>query len=316
MSRKLNVTRITQFVESCNGTLLSSPSNIVDVVQIRCSCGTCFGVRVKQLYTLQRKETTISCGCTYKKWTNKTIDDYIVDHSIIRLSDCDINGVRPSKDSIKWKCSNCNHVWQTTVDNVINKKSGCPKCSGNLPYTVDSLNRKLEENERTDIAAIDIIPGKLKTSNSKRKYRMGVFRCIRCDNKWQANIHNVLKFRYGCPKCNANISTPVVVNGQHFHSKLEYYFYYNYKKTNIGYQINRQHKYSPNRRLTCDYYIPDLKVWIEISGGVLLAKDTYRNTITEKNAIVDSLNEQFVVLSTVTEIDNFIKHLKEITNEC
>lgn len=234
-----------------------------------------------------------------KKWDNEKIDEKLVERPIQRITDCN-NVVQPSTTPIEWKCKKCGNMWFARVDNIINKNSGCPSCAKNKPYTIQTLNEKLKLNGRNDICAIEIKNGK------KRVQRLGYFECTICKNKWWANIHNVIKFNYGCPKCNENVATKIVIDGNTFHSKLEYYFWKQLNVYKNSLRVIRQQHYLPSRKLTCDFYFPDKQIWVEISGKFLLTKEKYKQTINEKQKIVQDKNEKFVLLTSFTEIDDFI----------
>ena len=75
-----------------------------------------------------------SFSATTKKWTDKTIDTYLLSHSstIRRVSD----GVRHCRTYATWKCSLCGHEWDQTfgtiqsgVENSGGK--GCKNCGKN-----------------------------------------------------------------------------------------------------------------------------------------------------------------------------------------
>ena len=47
------------------------------------------------------------------------------------LIDSDPSQITPySGQKLNWKCSKCNHIWPSIVNNRTGKKQGCPKCVG------------------------------------------------------------------------------------------------------------------------------------------------------------------------------------------
>jgi hypothetical protein len=161
--------------------------------------------------------------------------------------------------------------------------------------------------DRTDLRAVALHP-----SSATEKYRMADFECLNCNHTWSANVFNVLKFRYGCPLCNDNVSSRVVdASGNKFHSKLEYYFWKQYQSIPGLPTVIRQQRYLSVRRLTCDYFIPELQWWIEVSGTVLLNQGKYSSTIEEKRQITLDKGHRFTVLSSFMEIDAFITKIKD-----
>lgn len=303
--KDINTTKILQYISSSNCTVKQFPVSVcfTSVIYIECSCGNTFNRSPKQINRYKNTKKPLNCGCLYKKWTNEKIDDNIKTRTIIRKSNCNIKGFQPSTSHVIWECKVCLLQWNSRVDSVIKKKSGCPHCVGNFPYTVDSLNLKLKSLQRTDLIVKTLYVGDIDNS------RTADFKCIKCEDVWNANIHNVIKFRYGCPKCNNNIGTFVNVDGITFHSKLEYYFWLTYNQYHIKHAIVRQQKYLPTRRLTCDFYLPELQTWVEITGGVLLRRPSYAKTLQEKRNIITQKNETFVQLQSFAEINKFIKSI-------
>lgn len=239
-----------------------------------------------------------------KKWTNQRIDEAVASRSIKRLTDC-LMVPQPSTTPIKWKCTVCEFEWFARVDNIIGKQSGCPHCAGNIMHTTNSFNEKLSSQNRTDIVCLEI--HRQAVGSNQHPYRYGTFQCNKCNNIWKANIHNIVKFRYVCPKCNDNLSIRVVDDeGNSFHSKLEFYFWKEIKLKRPKTQVLRQQKYASGRRLTCDYVLPDLNTWVEISGRMMLQRSDYKSSLNHKRKIVEDRGHTFVVLSDTTEINKFI----------
>lgn len=308
--KRVNVAAIKDFLEQCGCrfTSISEPINSQSVVTLVCTCGTSFTQSLKQIAGYKTRKSSISCGCTDKRWTNDSIDAALSGRGITRETNCNIRGFQPSVTKITWKCDTCGDEWNSRVDSVINKKSGCPSCAGNKAYTVDSLNKKLHNQGRDDLEVLELYAGSLKDFIKKSRY--GLFLCTKCGDRWKADIHNILKFGYGCPLCNDNIGSRLVVDGETFHSKLEFYFWKRYHELNKQYRIMRQERYSPNRRLTCDFYIPQLQLWVEVTGQYLLKNTKYASTIAEKRSIIENKGHTFVTLSTFTEINKFLDQLQ------
>lgn len=285
-------------------------------VSIKCSCGREFAKSRQSVRNIVNRPVRtmggLSCGCIDKKWTNVKIDQLVAPKQIKRLTNCDVPGLRPSTDKLDWECLACNHQWKVAVDSLSSKNVGCPRCAGNLAYTIPTLQRKLIDKNRTDLVVLDITPGVRATVANAKQSPYGRFRCVACSNIWSADIHNVLKFGYGCPTCNDNISTRVYTPDGLFRSKLEHYFWETYNRV-VGDTIGvlRQVRYTPERRFTCDFVLPDGKTWVEISGKQLLARPSYAKTIATKRQICESKTQIFVVLSSIPEINEFLHNLKE-----
>jgi hypothetical protein len=294
------------------GYLDPSDTSSKRLLKLACRCGTDLVYKRNYIFSRLMQGKDISCGCVDKKWTNANIDRALSTRSISRLTDCDVKGFQPSCMKVALHCETCNYQWAAVLDSVINKKSGCPACAGNIPYTVESLQHRLNEHHRRDLEVLSITPGRHRTENSPKLSPYGTFRCTSCDHIWSADIHNVLKFRYGCPICNSNVSTPVVTMDGRFGSKLEYYFWTKAsEQLRQTVTIERQVRYLPTRRLTCDFVLSEKNMWIEISGKSLLNQERYKQTIETKREICANEKRQFFCLTSFAEIDNFIDNLKE-----
>lgn len=281
-------------------------------INIKCSCGVEFVSSTKQLYHLMyRKICTLSCGCKLKKWSNEAIKSNLItnNRTIQLVTDCDITGLSPSITKIEWLCNICNNHWFASVDPVINKKSGCPHCSGTFPYTLESLNEKLITNERYDLTAIELYKGSAKSG------KKALFECTKCNKTWSALINNVIHQGYGCPPCNDNMGSRVEYNGIKFHSKLEYYFWKQYEHSGLQYIADRQKRYCTTRRFTCDFYFPELEYWVEICGKGMMMREKYRINIEAKKKIVKEKNQNLIILEDKPQINHFIQILKESISE-
>ncbi len=240
-----------------------------------------------------------------KKWTNERIDCWLAENQKRFTRTTDTAHVpQPSTVPIGWKCFDCQHEWRARVDNIVNKSSGCPKCSGNLELTVQAVNDRIAA--RSKALCLMIHPG---GTNGKK----ADFECLKCSNRWTALLHNVLSHGYGCPICNANLSTPCCsVDGERFHSMLERGFWEQTGPIREKIPMVRQAQYAHTRRFSCDFYFPTLQLMVEISGKVMLARPEYQQTIELKKRIAEASHRHLVVLTDDTEIRSFIKTLEAV----
>lgn len=310
MSKPVDNTKFERLVATSRCTIVEyrEPRSQHSRVVMKCFCGCEFTNTRHNIKTaLLRPARTIgefSCGCADKKWSNAKLDELLGPRQIQRLTNCDVPGLQPSVMKLDWRCLKCNHEWRVAVDSIANKNVGCPRCAGNTAYTPESLQQRLAEKGRTDLTVLGITPGHTKRS------AYGQFQCVACKGVWSADLHNVLKFRYGCPPCNDNISSRVYTSGGTFHSKLEHYFWEQYFRV-VGNRdgLRRQVRYSDTRRFTCDFVLPDDKTWVEIAGKRMLSLSKYTQTIATKRQICEDKNRTFVLLTSFTEINNFLQPL-------
>ncbi len=128
---------------------------------------------------------------TNRKWSNATIDENLTHRNIKRVTN--VNEISaPSITKISWLCTVCEELWFTTVDSVLNHKSGCPYCAGNRKMTIKDVQVKVKDR---NIIVLELYDGK---QNQERK---GHFRCGICSNKWKMILSNMLGKKQGCPRC-------------------------------------------------------------------------------------------------------------------
>jgi predicted nucleic acid-binding Zn-ribbon protein len=84
----------------------------------------------------------------------------------------------------------CGHEWQARPDNVMNLKSGCAHCSKTKKLTIEQINDRLIEENRS----IRLI-GNYKNNRTKT-----VFKCD-FGHEFMAIVNSVLDSSSGCPEC-------------------------------------------------------------------------------------------------------------------
>lgn len=128
-----------------------------------------------------------------RKWTNETVDSALINRNIKRITDT-TQIKQPSTTKLEWLCLKCSHGWHATLDNIVNKHSGCPKCAGNFKMTIGDCQHVLDQQHR-QIDVLDLFDGH---RNNERK---GLFRCKSCNNNWTMVLSNLLGKKQGCPSC-------------------------------------------------------------------------------------------------------------------
>ncbi len=129
------------------------------------------------------------------KLTSNDIDNRLIDLNIPikRLDEIVGMGIR-----IEWIClkNECEHIWVARPNDVIRKKSKCPKCSTQLKLTNEIVDQKLKEHGRDHlIERYDDIKG-------AHKYNLWKCKKQNCLHVWKAVPNNILNCNTGCPKCN------------------------------------------------------------------------------------------------------------------
>lgn len=75
-----------------------------------------------------------------ERLSNNIIDQRLNGKNIKRLEDC-----KGALNKIKWMCliEDCNYIWSAEPNNIVNNRTGCPKCAGNLPINNEEIDRRL-----------------------------------------------------------------------------------------------------------------------------------------------------------------------------
>jgi len=165
-----NIRRLTEYVNSytqvewecipCGHKWFTKLSNILDRNTGCPKCSNCFPL------------------------TNEDIDQKLVGRNIKR-----VDSITNVDTPLAWRCLVCDHTWNTSPANILNRKTGCPKCAGNIRLTNDSVDQQLVGRNITRID--DIV-------NSHRKIQ---WKCLLCNNEWSSSPTNILNNKSGCPNC-------------------------------------------------------------------------------------------------------------------
>lgn len=173
---------------------------------------------------------------------NEIVDERLKDRNIIRLSE-----YKTARLSMMWKCTICNHVWQSSADNLMNHGRGCAKCDGQLKLTNENVDEKLKNNNPLVTRAGNVI------GNNRS---MCKFKCDRCKNEWGAMIGNVVRNKNpsGCPICLYKRELLIM-------DFINKYCKENFIKTHYYKKYN-------NKKLYIDFYLKfyGKQVYIEYNG--------------------------------------------------
>ncbi len=109
--------------------------------------------------------------------------------------------VRPKSNKIVWwKCSKCGYEWNTTCNNRIGKKSGCPCCSGRVAHSgVNDLAtlypkfvKEWNYEKNGGLRPEQILPG---------SHTEVWWKCSKCGYEWKTICKNRVLKNSGCLNC-------------------------------------------------------------------------------------------------------------------
>ena len=203
-------------VENCNCIWFTTPNSIFNGSE----CPACYG--------------------------NMPLANEIVD---IRLSNRSIKRLGNYIDSItkiNWKClvENCNYIWKTTPNSILDQQSGCPKCAKVVKLTNEIVDNRLLEQNRPIKRIGNII-------NCEEKIE---WECLNGGHIWSATPTNILNHNRGCKFCKNKNETLLYNTLQKLQIEFEYQTYLKNIDT------------TQNNLYRIDFYFPKLKFIIELNG--------------------------------------------------
>jgi hypothetical protein len=104
-----------------------------------------------------------------------------------------------ARGSVKIRCNNCENIWDVTVQQFINKASGCHRCSGYIDLTYDKFIELAEAIHGKTVNYSLINPSDKISYTSKINLK-----CNRCNYIWETVVGNHINLQQGCASCNGN----------------------------------------------------------------------------------------------------------------
>lgn len=125
------------------------------------------------------------------KLTNEIVDSRLISNqrTVKRIGDI-IN----SSTKLEWCCTVCDYRWYTTANSILNLKSGCSSCYGNVKYTNEDIDEKIKNRSIVRISQCDGMMVPI------------TWECTQCLDQWNASPSNIINRNSGCPQCSLVIS--------------------------------------------------------------------------------------------------------------
>lgn len=145
-------------------------------------------------------------GCPVCKnsipWTleSLTLESQRIHGDKFDLSENKPEDIKGARGYIKIRCKICEYRWSTRVSCHINNKSGCPKCTSELPLTYKEVIERIREINGNSIDLSHIKESDIKGCNS-RIYLI----CNHCTESWTPLLRSILYGKSGCPHCKKSI---------------------------------------------------------------------------------------------------------------
>lgn len=179
-------------------------------------CNNLFEYTGKYLTARFKKYNSIGCPeCSVKRKRVgylSEIKDKLTDYEIINF---DEEAVNLSKENITLQRLECEHVFTTTLHNMLYGGVKCPECDNirklNQKGLFNSDGEMVKKQAYTTERVLELFknrllceekPVKFKDINSYEKMDIPMtFICGKCDGEWNARPDNVLFLNSGCPNC-------------------------------------------------------------------------------------------------------------------
>lgn len=195
-----------------------------------------------------------------------------------------------------WKCSECSHLWQATVNSRVNGKSGCPCCLNrkiipgfnDLQTLYPIIAAEWYQPLNGSITPIMVAPRTneiiITDKNGKSHKVKPAWKCSSCGHIWYATINSRTMNKTGCPKCwqsfhkskqedevadyIENYLCEHYVNMNYtMHRSISFMEIYENMNIHVNNVINTDGiELSKHLRKELDIYIPELSLAIEYDG--------------------------------------------------
>lgn len=151
------------------------------------------------------KSSSIIPSISKRKISKYTLDIFLVRAQDVHGNKYDYSLVKPEhikgvKSHIPITCNECGYQWNPCIDAHINRRTGCPECAGNAPWTYDRFIK----------SAVNIHGDKFNYSCVTPEMIIGKdsavsIICNECGYQWNVTIHNHITGQRGCPSCSGHI---------------------------------------------------------------------------------------------------------------
>lgn len=223
-------------------------------------CGKILRKRIDHFFT---NYGCLKCSQTKQKLSKETIFSRINEKCLRKnysfIGFCDKNGnvsdwVGAEKTYVKIKCCTCGYIWNVLYSNFVSKYDyGCPNCANNVKMTEEqALQNVLKECEKINCSFLyfcDKNGEKTQYKNNKSYLKL---KCNECLSVFTIKYSNFIHLSQGCSNCKKS-------NGEKVIEKL--------LKDNSLHFIYRDKNVLNYKKMELDFYIPSLKLGIEIQGG-------------------------------------------------
>ena len=214
------------------------------------------------------------------------------------------NDAKKLSNRIKIVCKKCQYLWEPTLGSHIHRKSGCPKCAGQLPWTLKLFQERalLVHGDKFDYS-------NLRNEDIKNHESWISIFCNQCLNFIKVKVDNHIQGR-GCLRCAGQLPWTFDRFCSDIALRSELVDYSNVTENDITFGIKSN---IPMKCLLCNYY------WSPTIGDHFGKKKTgcpkcvRRQKYTLENFKEDLKDCSAIDISLVTEIQITSKKSRVVT---
>lgn len=133
-----------------------------------------------------------------------TLDILIQRNKEIHGDKFDISKTDPSKISSDGKvtviCNSCGYKWEPSYEHFMRKKRDCPKCSGNLPWCLESFLQRATEIHGDKFDYSEVLTECVNGCSSHVPLV-----CNTCGHRWITSVSSHIYSKSGCPNCSRKV---------------------------------------------------------------------------------------------------------------
>ena len=198
------------------------------------------------------------------------------------------NVIKGSTNKYYFNCNLCYHEFETSLSSITYMKSWCPFCKNvklcESKECKDCYIKSFASHPKSKLLSDININSRNIFKSSHKKYS---FQCDTCNNNFEMGLNQIVNQQQWCPICA--------------YSKLEKYTKKFLDKLEIKFKSQKKYDNLKNKRcLPFDFYIPELKLLLELDGIQHFKCDNYfhknKKKIFKKRIITD-IKKNFYAIS-------------------
>lgn len=127
-------------------------------------------------------------------WTLERFQKRMSERTKINIASVTEDHIKGSESHVPVSCMECGYEWKPRINDLINSKSGCPDCAGNVSWTLERFQDRMTSRVEIDIS-------KVTKKHIKGCESHVPISCVECGYEWRPRINGLINGKTGCPDC-------------------------------------------------------------------------------------------------------------------